>query len=167
MKSIIYYHARPKERMKNSQEHDLCIISQPKLYIALTTHLGKILFLCFFVMFIVSIIDSNDFDSIKRISNVIIIFTGIGCVVDQFLRKFAYKVIINFEKQTIQFYMCRTSEVKKYSFDSITAISNKVYIKFVFGNKKILYNGAKDNDLKKSLSKIKRHINNSTGTCSF
>ncbi len=137
------------------KEKDLYIISQPGIYIFVTKHLGKILFCSFLLMFMVAILYREDFGYIKRLFHIVIVLSVIGLIVDRFLRKVAYKIIIDFNESTIEFYMCRSGEAKKYSFRLIKAISINKYAIFVFENGKILYNLGQNEEFNRSIDRLK------------
>jgi hypothetical protein len=137
------------------KEKDLYIISQPGIYIFVTKHLGKILFCFFLLMFIVAIAYQEDFEYIKRLFHIVIVLSMIGLIVDRFLRKVAYKIIIDFNESTIDFYMCRSVETKKYSFRLIKTISINKYAIFVLENGKILYNLGQNEEFNRSIDRLK------------
>ena len=109
-------------------------------------------------MFIVAIAYQEDFEYLKRVFHIVVILSVIGIILDRYLRKIAVKIIIDFKASTIEFYMCRSSEVKKYSFDSIKSISNNKYTKFVFENEKILYNTGKNERFNHSIDRIRAQV---------
>ena len=99
--------------------------------------------------------NQSDFGYIKRFSHIAIVFSIVGLIVDRFFRKIAYKIVINFDACIIEYYMCRSSEVKKYSFHTIKDIIIKNYIIFILENEKILYNPAQDEGYIRSIEKLK------------
>lgn len=124
----------------NTQKQEIYTISQPWVYIFITKHLGKLFFCAFLLMIIVAIIYQEDFAYIKRLFHIVIVLSVIGLIIDRFLRKIAYKIIIDFNQNTIEFYMCRSGEANKYNFNFIKTIAIKKYAIFVLDNRKILYN---------------------------
>ena len=138
-----------------TKKQDLYRISQPGIYIFVTKHLGKILLCSFLLMFMVAIAYQEDFEYIKRLFHIIIVLSVIGLIVDRFLRKVAYRIIIDFNESTIEFYMCRSGEAKKYSFRLIKAISINKYVIFVLENGKILYNLGQNEEFKRSIDRLK------------
>lgn len=139
----------------NTKQQDLYSISQPGIYIFVTKHLGKIFFCSFLLMFIVAITYQEDFAYIKRLFHIVIVLSMIGLIVDRFLRKVAYKIIIDFNESTIEFYMCRSSEAKKYGFHLIKTISIKKYVIFVLENGKILFNLGQNEDFNRSIDRLR------------
>ena len=105
-------------------------------------------------MFMISLIDKNDFGSIKRMAYIIIVFTVIGFALERFLRRVAYKIVIDFNRNTIEFYMCRSDKTKKYDFHLIKVISIKTYAKFVFEDEKIFYAVGKNENFNRSIDKL-------------
>lgn len=138
-----------------TKKQDLYRISQPGIYIFVTKHLGKILLCSFLLMFMVAIAYEENFEYIKRLFHIVIILSVIGFIADRFLRKVAYKIIIDFNESIIKFYMCRSSEVKKYNFRLIKAISINKYVIFVIDNGKILYNLGQNEEFKRSIDRLK------------
>jgi len=138
-----------------TKEQDLYSISQPGIYIFVTKHLGKILICSFLLMFMVTVAYQEDFEYIKRLFHIVIVLSVIGFIIDRFLRKIAYRIIIDFNANTIEFFMCRSGETKKYSFRSIKGISIKKYVIFVLENGKILYNLGQNEEFKRSIDRLK------------
>jgi len=138
-----------------TKKQDIYNISQPGIYIFVTKHLGKILLCSFLLMFMVAIAYQENFEYIKRLFHVFIVLSVIGLVVDRFLRKVAYRIIIDFNESTIEFYMCRSGEAKKYSFRLIKTISINKYVIFVFENGKIIYNLGQNEEFKRSIDRLK------------
>lgn len=138
-----------------TKEQDLYSISQPGIYIFVTKHLGKILICSFLLMFMVTVAYQEDFEYIKRLFHIVIVLSVIGFIIDRFLRKVAYRIIIDFNANTIEFFMCRSGETKKYSFRSIKGISIKKYVIFVLENGKILYNLGQNEEFKRSIDRLK------------
>ena len=145
------------------KEQERYSISQPRIYIFVTKHTGKILFLSFLLMFIAAIVHQKNFEYIKRVFHIVIVLSLIGLILDRFLRKVAYKIIIDFNESTIEFFMCRSGEAKKYSFHSIEAISINKYVKFVFENGKILYNLGHDENFKHSIERLRTQVGKGGG----
>jgi hypothetical protein len=139
----------------DTKEQDLYSIRQPGIYIFVTKHLGKILLCSFLFMFMVTVAYQEDFEYIKRLFHIVIVLSVIGFIVDRFLRKVAYRIIIDFNENTIEFFMCRSGETKKYSFRSIKDISIKKYVIFVLENGKILYNLGQNEEFKRSIDRLK------------
>jgi len=139
----------------DTKEQDLYSISQPGIYIFVTKHLGKILLCSFLLMFMVAIVYQKEFEYITRLFHIVIVLSVIGLIVDRFLRKVAYRIIIDFHENTIEFYMCRSGEVKKYSFHLIKAISLNKYVIFVLENGKIFYNLGQNEEFKRSIDRLK------------
>lgn len=96
--------------------------------------------MAFILIFFVALIFQENLDYIKRLFNVFIICVILGLVFIFFLKRFAYKIVINFDEKIISFYMCRSSKEKTYNFDSIRKISIGKYVKFHFEKEKIFYN---------------------------
>jgi hypothetical protein len=109
-------------------------------------------------MFIAAIAYQEDFEYIKRVFHIVIAFSVIGLILDRYFRRMAFKIIIDFKVNTIEFYMCRSGEVKKYSFDSIKAITSNKYAKFVFENERVLYNDSHDEGFNHAINRIKAHL---------
>ena len=141
----------------DTKKQDLYSISQPGIYIFVTKHLGKILLCSFLLMFMVAIAYQEDFEYIKRLFHIVIVLSVIGLIVDRFLRKVAYRIIIDFNESTIEFYMCRSGEAKRYSFRLIKAITINKYVIFVLENEKILYNLGQNEEFKRSIDRLKTH----------
>lgn len=142
----------------NTKKQDLYSISQPGIYIFVTKHLGKILLCSFLFMFMVAIAYKEDFEYIKRLFHIIIVLSFIGLIVDRFLRKVAYKIVIDFNESTIEFYMCRGGEPKKYGFHLIKTVSIKKYVIFVLEDGKILYNLGQNEEFDRSIDRLKTQI---------
>lgn len=106
-------------------------------------------------MFIVAIVNQSDFGYIKRFSHVAIVFSMVGFIVDRFFRRIAYKIVINYDDCIIEYYMCRSREVRKYSFHVIKDIIIKNYIIFIFENEKIFYNPSQNEGYNRSIEKLK------------
>jgi L-rhamnose mutarotase len=106
-------------------------------------------------MFIVALTFQEDFAYIKRLFHIVIVLSVIGLIVDRFLRKVASKIIIDFNEGTIEFYMCRSGEARKYSFNLIKTISIKKYGVFVFENRKIFYNLGQNEDFNRSIERLR------------
>ena len=141
-----------------TKEQEFYSISQPGIYIFVTKHAGKILFLSFLLMFIVALVYKENFEYMKRVFHIVIILSVMGLILDRFLRNVAYKIIIDFNESTIEFFMCRSGEPKKYSFHSIKAISINKYAKFVFENRKILYNLGQDEDFHHFINRLRAQV---------
>lgn len=139
----------------NINKENLYSISQPGIYIFITKHFGKILSFAFLLMLIVAITYQENLNYITRLFHIIIVLSVAGFIVDRFLRKVAYKIIIDFDESTIEFYMCRSKETKKYDFHLIKSISIKKYVTFVLANGKILYNLGKDECFNRSIDRLK------------
>lgn len=137
------------------KEEDTYIISQPGIYIFITRHVGKILFCSFLLMFIVAAAYQENIEYMKRLLNIVIILSIIGLILDRFLRKVAYKIVIDFNESTIEFFMCRRGESKKYSFHSIKSISINKYVTFIHENGKILYNLGQNEEFNHSINRLK------------
>ena len=136
-------------------EKNLYIIRQPEIYFFVTKYLGKILFCSFLLMFMVAILYQKNFGYIKKLIHIVIALSILGLIIDRFLRKVAYKIIIDFDESVIEFYMCRSGKAKKYSFRSIKAISINKYVIFVFENGKILYNLGQNEEFNRSIDRLK------------
>lgn len=139
----------------DTKKQDLYSISQPRIYIFVTKHLGKILLCSFLLIFMVAIAYQEDFRYIKKLFHIVILLSVIGLIVDRFLRKVAYRIIIDFNKNTIEFCMCRSDEAKKYNFRLIKDISINKYVIFVLENGKIFYNLGHNEEFKRSIDRLK------------
>lgn len=144
--------------MMSTKEKDIYIINQPGIYIFVTKHFGKILFCSFLLMFIVAIAHQENFEYIKRLFHIVVVLSVMGFIVDRFLRKVAYKIVIDFDENTIEFYMCRSHKAKKYGFHLIKTISIKKYVTFVLENGKILYNLGQNEEFNRSIDRLKRRL---------
>jgi len=143
-----------------TETEDFYSISQPKTYIFATKNAGKIFFLSFIIIFIIALAFQENLDYIKRLINVFIVCGILGLIFVFFLKYFAYKIDINFDKKIISFYMCRSSK-KIYSFDSIKKISIGKYIKFHCEKEKIFYNIGNEKNSNSILKRLESEINDS------
>jgi hypothetical protein len=139
----------------DKKQQNLYSISQPRIYVFVTKHFGKILLCSFLLMFIVAIAYQKDFEYVKRLFHIVIVLSLIGFIVDRFLRRVAYKIIIDFDESIIKFYMCRSGEAKKYDFRLIKDISINRYVIFFIENGKIFYNLGKNKEFNRSIDRLK------------
>jgi L-rhamnose mutarotase len=137
------------------REKNIITLTQSKIYVFVTRRLGKISFCSLLLMSIAAIVNQSDFGYIKRFSHIAIIFILVGLIVDRFFRKIACKIVIDFDACIIEYYMRRSSEIKKYGFHTIKDIKIKNYLIFILENEKILYNLAQDEGYIRSIEKLK------------
>ncbi len=126
-----------------------------------TNNLGKTLIFSFLLMVMVAIAHQENFEHIKRLFHIVAVLSVMGLIVDRFLRKVAYKIIIDFDANTIEFYMCRSGGAKKYGFHLIKTVSIKKYATFVLENGKILYNHGPNEEFKHAIDKLKMRLERS------
>lgn len=73
-----------------------------------------------------------------------------------FIRKNAYKIIIDFKKQTILFCLYRAKKIVKIGFKDLQKIRVNGYVVFFLKDKKIIYKDLDNNGLFEYLDKIKK-----------
>lgn len=131
------------------------ILKQSGGYVYLTRHLGFIFFFSFLVMCFVAIVGQTDLGYVNRFFHIAIVFVFVGFCADRFFRRVAYKIVINYERSIIEFYMCRATEIKTYHFREIDRLRTKNYLTFYFEREKILYNLAHDDSYDLNLASLK------------
>jgi hypothetical protein len=70
-------------------------------------------------------------------------------------KKFAHQIILDFNQNSAQLYMNRSSEIIKFDFEELINIRLNGYIIFVLKEKKVFYAESQNKKLLKCLNKIK------------
>ena len=132
----------------------LYTFSQPKSIIFVVKHGGKICLAILLFMFLVSLVDNKESGYFNRSVHVIIILGILIYLVGRFLKKFAYKILLDFKSRKIRFYMNRSKDIVTINFDDVQRIRVNGYIIFVFEEGKVLYSGELSNEILTCLNKI-------------
>ena len=130
--------------------------SKPKSYVFVVNNLGKIALGLLIFMIAIVFIKFNDTVSLFRSIHTILFLSLLIYLTERFLKKFAYKVTLDFGSQNIRFFMNRSKDFIEVSFDDIKNLRVNGYITFSYGNKKILYSGAPSEDILTCLYRIRR-----------
>ena len=148
---------KKSEKMLNKNEDKRAYtFSQPKLYLSVIKHGGKICLAVLILMLLIAIINNKEISDIGRSIHVIIFLGILIFLTGRLLRKFAHKINVDFELQHIEFFMNRGREVVKADFNDVTNIRVNGYITFVLKTRKIFYSGAPNEEILICLSKIKK-----------
>jgi hypothetical protein len=135
---------------------EVYIFSQPKSYIFIVNNGGKISLGLLIAMISIALIKSNNMDSIFRSLQIIIFLCLLIYVTGIFLKKFAYKIIVDFKSKNIKFFINRRKDFIEFSFDEIKNIRVNGYIIFTLNRKKILFSAAPSKDILSCLNRIKK-----------
>jgi hypothetical protein len=138
----------------NENDSAVYIDCQHKPFIYFTRYFGIILFLACALMLITSIFSGKGVQYITRTVHIVILVGIVGLFIERYLRRVAYKIIIDYSNKKISFYMCRNYNVKEYSFSAILAIKIKNHIRFVFDKDKVLYNAVGNRRVKDAVRRI-------------
>jgi hypothetical protein len=130
--------------------------SQPKLYLFVVNHGGKICLVVLILMILVAIVSSKEISDLGRYIHVIIFLGILIYLTGRLLRKFAHKIIVDFDLRQIEFFMNRFKDVVKADFNDVINIRVNGYIIFVLKTEKIFYSGAPNKEILTCLNKIKK-----------
>lgn len=78
----------------------------------------------------------------------------VSLIVVKFIAKFAYKIIIDLEKNEISFYLFRKKDVITTKISDIKEVYINLYMNFIFCGQKIKYYEATNNNLIKIMQKF-------------
>jgi hypothetical protein len=145
-----------QEMIKQRPRQELYIFSQPKFYLLLVNHGGKICLIILLVMMIVAIFQYRDYEHLSKAFHGIIILVVFAYITVRILGKFANKIIIDFESEKLDFHMNRSDDMISATFEKIKNIRVNGYIIFHIENRKIFYSGAPDSEILSCLSKVKK-----------
>ena len=140
--------------IEKSGRRGRCIFSQPKFYIFFVNHGGKICSILVLFMFSVAIVANRGSEFLYRLTQGVIVLSILIYFTGRILRKFAYKIVVDFEARKIKFHMNRSSDIIVTGFDNIESIRVNAYIIFILKNKKVFYSGAASNEILACLNKI-------------
>ena len=130
------------------------MFSQPKFYIFFVNHGGKICFALVLFMFCVAIVADRGSEFLYRLTQGLIVLSILIYLTGRILRKFAYKIVVDFEARKIKFHMNRSGDVIVTGFDDVECIRVNAYIIFILKNKKVFYSGAATNEILACLNDI-------------
>lgn len=118
-------------------------------------HLEKIIFLLTILILIIFVVNNSKLNIIGLILTLSIlnIFSLLYIIVQ---KKFAYKIIIDFNSNEIKLYLHRSDDVIIKNLESIEKIRVNGYIIIKTPEKNIYYNDCSNIDLLKILNKIKK-----------
>mgnify|MGYP006299776903 CR=1 FL=1 len=131
------------------------IFSLPNLQILLARHLEKFLFIIFLFIITTYIIY---IDNLRFLGLILALF-NLSVIMFVFIiikKKFAYKIVINFDLKKIQFYMFRRKDIIIKDFNKIQKIRVNGYLIFVFFEEKIYYSEFNNYNLLKCIHSIKK-----------
>ena len=126
--------------------------SHTKGYIGFGNNLGIITITTFLIVIIATY--KGNLDRLVTLYGILLLLV-MYCVAEYLIRKFAYKITIDFESRQIEFYMFRDRDVVTSNFDDIISIKVNFYITFIMENRKIFYKDVQDRELLSVLTKIK------------
>ena len=133
-------------------EKGIFTFSHTRGYIGIVNNLGIIVIITFLIVIIATY--KGNLDRLVTLYGILLVFM-MYCLTEYLIRKYAYKIIIDFESRQIQFYMFRNRDVVTSNFDDIINIKINFCITFIIENRKILYvYDVKDKELLSLLKKI-------------
>jgi len=144
------------ENTKKDGREGVFTFSQPKSYIFIVNNGGKICLVVLLFMISIALIKNKDIDSLSRSLHVIIFLCVLMYVTGRFLRKFAFKIVVDFESQNIRFYMNRSTNVIVANFDDVRSLRVNGYIIFTLNKRKVFYSGEPGEDILICLNRIKK-----------
>ena len=131
--------------------------SKPKSYVFIVNNLGKIALGLVIPMIAIAFIKSHDVVPLFRSIHTILFLSLLIYLTESFLKKFAYKVTLDFRSRNIRFFMNRSKDFIEVSFDDVKNIRVNGYITFSFKNETVaLYSGAPNEDILTCLHRIRR-----------
>lgn len=136
------------------KKNRLYTFSKSKDYIFVVNHGGKIF--CGIILFIilVAILSDKNIQYLTRLSYIIILLSIVTFLAGQFVKKFTYKIVIDFESKAITFFMYRSKKEIIVSFDGLESKKKNGYLIFTLNKRKIIYNGIISDELNECLNKI-------------
>jgi hypothetical protein len=142
---------------KEGTKKDICSFSQSKLQRLIANHIDKFIWGCIFFIMVFAILRVFRVGFLSTYAIIILILLLIlPYVFTKLQRKFAYKIIINFDSQVLQLFMHRSGEAITADFNEIENIRVNGYIIFVLKNKKVFYNDLQNIELFNCLNRIKQ-----------
>ena len=124
--------------------------SSAKRFIA--NHLDKIVWIC--ILFLLALtIEEVGYLSLYGIIILLVLCT-ISYLFGRFQKKFAYKIIVDFNSGKVQLHMHRREAIISVNFDDIKGIRVNGYIILTFKEMKVFYNDLQNINLLKCLNKI-------------
>jgi len=125
--------------------------SHTRGYIGFGNNLGIITIITFLIVIICTY--KGNLDRLVTLYGILLLFM-MYCLAEYLIRKFAYKIIMDFESRQIQFYIFHTRDIVTSNFDDIINIKINFYITFIIENREILYNDVQNKELLSLLKKI-------------
>lgn len=124
-------------------------------------HLWKVFIVGAILILLVGILNIVRSETLilSRLTPYIYVVTFLSLIVfifERIFRKFAQKIIIDFDTHKLQLHMNRSNEIIKVDFDDIKELRVNGYIIFIFKEKKVFFNDLQNKELFSSLNKIKR-----------
>jgi hypothetical protein len=144
------------ENTKKNERKGVYTFSQAKSYMFIVNNGGKICLLVLLFMISIALVKKENIDSLSRSLHVIIFLCVLMYITGRFLKKFAFKIIVDFESQNIRFYMNRSTNVIVANFDDVRSLCVNGYIIFILKTRKIFYSGVPNKKILTCLRKIKK-----------
>lgn len=129
--------------------------SLTKDFIFMANHCGKIYLIASSIIILLAITFGKNSISLIGTAYVVGFLGVLTYFVRLLLKRFAYKVIINFKNGTITFFLCQGQGELIVSFEEIIIRIN-AYVIFVLSGKRIFYNIRENQELFNTLNKIKK-----------
>jgi len=141
------------------------IFSDPRIIVVFMNNYGKIIIILFFTILAYSLINNNlafeySILYLYILTPIIIFIIGIS----YFIKKFAYKIIIDYNLKEITLYMYRNKKILKKNFQDLYNVKVNGYIIFYFDKEKVFHKQSNNKDF---LTCIKRITNIEWGILCF
>lgn len=134
-------------------EKGIYTFSHTRGYIFMIDHLGK--FLVATILIVIIAVYKGNLDRTVTICAIVFLCTSYY-LVEKFLKKNAYKIVIDFGSRQIQLYMNRSGDIVTSEFEDIKEIVVNFYITFLLGQRKVLYNDLQNRELLTCLNRLRR-----------
>jgi len=131
------------------------IFPQTKIQKILAKHLEKIIFILNMLILIIFLLNKNNLNTIGLVITLSILnISSLIFIIVQ--KKFAYKIIIDFNLNKLKLYMHRSDELITKQFESIEKILVNGYIIFKTTEQNFYYNNCSNIELLQTLNKIRK-----------
>jgi len=134
---------------------DIYKFSLTKDFIFVANHCGKIYLIVSSIIILLVVTFGRNSISLSGMIYVLSFLGILTYFVRNFLKKFAYKIIIDFPNKIVKLFMCQKQGTITANFDEIRIRING-YVIFIVHESKVFYNARQNNELFDALNKIKK-----------
>ena len=130
-----------------------CTFSQSRLQRFLANNIEKLVLIFMLLIIFVFIISKENLNP-KGLIQILLFLSILIYTFVKVQRKFAYKIVVDFESRKVRLHMHRSDAVITADFDDIKKILVNGYIVFFLKERKVFYNDLRDNELFNCLNRI-------------